>query len=348
MNLDERIQRYLAAIPPAIAGQRGHDQTFKVACALVNGFDLVEEQALYWLQLFNEKCQPPWSERELAHKVASAFAANHQRRRGHLLGNGNGATNTPQGWIDNTANLPSATPGWPQPDTAMIEEICREGIALNPLHDASPVKIDSRALHAEEITDTLFPGDQWLCCGVTPYQFSTKRRADWRGSLADQSFIVPSAMRGRFGFTQDGQISEHTLCAVGPRQYLVVEFDFALKSRDGKHDTALAPLIRSLDACNITVADMCAALLAHLARFAPLTLVVHSGGKSLHGWFPCAGVPEDELRGFMCYACQLGADPKTWPPSQFVRMPDGTRYGDDRKPRRQRVCFWNPEALSHV
>jgi hypothetical protein len=45
------------------------------------------------------------------------------------------------------------------------------------------------------------------------------------------------------------------------------------------------------------------------AKFAPLALVVHSGGKSLHGWAACAGIAEDELRKFMAYACELGADP---------------------------------------
>ena len=132
-------------------------------------------------------------------------------------------------------------------------------------------------------------------------------------------------MLGRYGFTKRGEVSQHAQSAVGPRQHLVVEFDFALKSRDGLHDTDLAPLIRRLAAYDIKVADMCSALLTHLARFAPLALVVYSGGKSLHGWFPCAGTPEDELRDFMHYACQLGADSKTWTSSQFVRMPDGVR-----------------------
>ena len=128
----------------------------------------------------------------------------------------------------------------------MIEEICREGIALAALHEASPVKIDGRAIHAEEVIDAMFPGDPWLCCGVASYDFSTRRRSEWRGSLANQSLIVPSAMLGRYGFTKDGRVSEHAQSAVGPRQYLVIEFDFALKSRDGLHDTELAPLIRRL------------------------------------------------------------------------------------------------------
>ena len=346
-HLEDRIHTYLDAIPPAIAGQGGDTQTYKVACRLVNGFALPPEQALRWMRVYSAKCQPPWSEAELVHKVESAFAADHQRPRGCLLRDGHVVAGMSQGWADNTASMP-ATPKWPQPDVVMIEEICREGISLAALHSTSPVKIDGRVLHAEEVVETTFPGDPFLCCGVASYKFSTRRRSEWRGSLTGQSLIVPSTMLGRYGFTQGGRISEHTLSAVGPRQYLVIEFDFAEKSRDGKRDTDLAPLIRRLDAYSVAVTDMCASLLRHLSRFAPLSLVVHSGGKSLHGWFPCSGISEDELRTFMTFACQLGADPRTWSPSQFVRMPGGTRYGDGRKPRRQHVCLWNPEALSRA
>ena len=31
----------------------------------------------------------------------------------------------------------------------------------------------------------------------------------------------------------------------------------------------------------------------HLATMAPLVLVVHSGGKSLHSWFVCGTQPEN-------------------------------------------------------
>jgi hypothetical protein len=135
-NLEDRIQTYLDAIPPAISRLGGHDQTFKVACRLVNGFALSPEQAIHWLRVYNGKCDPPWSEADLLHKVESAFAANHRGPRGYLLGDGRGAAAMSQGWSENAASMP-ATPKWPQPDTVMIEEICRDGISLAALHDAS-------------------------------------------------------------------------------------------------------------------------------------------------------------------------------------------------------------------
>jgi len=86
MNLPERIQAYIDACPPAISGQGGHNQTFSVACALVNGFQLGENDAIRFLTSYNAKCKPPWTEKELVHKVRTALTTTHDKPRGHLVG----------------------------------------------------------------------------------------------------------------------------------------------------------------------------------------------------------------------------------------------------------------------
>jgi len=118
------------------------------------------------------------------------------------------------------------------------------------------------------------------------------------------------------GMTKNGQESKHALSNTGPRLFLVIEFDTG-------------------------TADDHAALLLHLAQRAPLALAVHSGGKSLHGWFYCRGQCGARLESFMRYAVSLGSDPATWTPSQFVRMPDGMRETGQR----QTVYFFNPGVL---
>jgi hypothetical protein len=65
----ERAKRCLASVPPAIAGQHGDVQTFRVCCRLTRGFALDEEQALHVLAAWNARCQPPWSDAELAEKL---------------------------------------------------------------------------------------------------------------------------------------------------------------------------------------------------------------------------------------------------------------------------------------
>jgi hypothetical protein len=68
-----RARAYLAEIDGAVSGSGGHDVTFRAACSLVLGFDLTTEQAFQLLATeYNPKCQPPWSEKELRHKVESA------------------------------------------------------------------------------------------------------------------------------------------------------------------------------------------------------------------------------------------------------------------------------------
>jgi hypothetical protein len=68
----ERAKRYLASVPPAIAGQHGDVHTFRVCCRLSRGFALDDEQALHVLFEWNARCQPPWSEAELLDKLRRA------------------------------------------------------------------------------------------------------------------------------------------------------------------------------------------------------------------------------------------------------------------------------------
>jgi hypothetical protein len=87
LPLDERIRRYIGKIEPAISGQLGHRQTFFVARALVHGFDLSKEAALPFLREYSQRCEPPWNEEELEHKLTSAEKwkpKTAQKPRGHL------------------------------------------------------------------------------------------------------------------------------------------------------------------------------------------------------------------------------------------------------------------------
>lgn len=68
----ERARKYIVRIPTAVSGQSGHNQTFKTACCLVLGFGLPREDALALLREWNQGCQPPWTDRELQHKVDDA------------------------------------------------------------------------------------------------------------------------------------------------------------------------------------------------------------------------------------------------------------------------------------
>jgi hypothetical protein len=203
-----------------------------------------------------------------------------------------------------------------------INEPLRAGVidtvggGLVDLWEMSPVRIDDNEQHTEEIVDRLFPGNPLLCAGRNCYRFDTKPREGWRGGLAERQLIVPSPMSAIRGTTKTGERSKHTLENTGPRRFLVCEFDTG-------------------------TTDDHAALLLHLAGYAPLVLAVHSGNRSLHGWFYVHGQPDAKLERFFRYAVSLGADPILWSRTQFARMPDGVRDSGKRQP----VYFFNPAAV---
>jgi hypothetical protein len=58
--------------------------------------------------------------------------------------------------------------------------------------------------------------------------------------------------------------------------------------------------------------------ISRAVAYGPFVCAVHSGGKSLHGWFNVEGEDEEKANGFFLYAVSLGADPATWTRSQFV------------------------------
>lgn len=84
LDILERARRYVAAIPPAVQGRSGDVATFKVCCRLMRGFGLTEEQALEALGAWNSRCSPPWQERELRAKLASAIRSGREPLGGLL------------------------------------------------------------------------------------------------------------------------------------------------------------------------------------------------------------------------------------------------------------------------
>lgn len=71
----ERCRRYVATIDPAIDGAHGSIPTWKVAHTIVQKFELDGPEGWDILVEYNQRCQPPWSEKELRHKFEDAKKA---------------------------------------------------------------------------------------------------------------------------------------------------------------------------------------------------------------------------------------------------------------------------------
>ena len=214
---------------------------------------------------------------------------------------------------------------WSEPDRELIEKTQQDYGRLTDLWEASPTRFTDDYAYTETVIDVLFPGNPWLCVGFSQTNFVTLPREKLRGRLNEFPLIVPSPMRAQHGLTLDGRKSMHCADNVGPRKFIIVEFD------DGS----------SL--------DKQAGRLLHLRERAPLAMVVFSGNKSLQGWFFCLGQDEERLRDWFDYALRLGADEMMWTPCQFCRMPDAWRAetsksGDSGSLKQQTIYYFAPEA----
>jgi hypothetical protein len=85
-SIVERALAYLATMPGAISGQRGHDRLMDAARVVVYGFDLGPETGYQILaEHYNRRCDPLWTEKELRHKCAEADTVPFGKSRGWLL-----------------------------------------------------------------------------------------------------------------------------------------------------------------------------------------------------------------------------------------------------------------------
>jgi hypothetical protein len=299
--------------PPPRAGTGLHPWLFGQACKLKDIGATPEEAAIY-IRASLDKHEPGREvfDRELNEAVRNAFLQ---------------------------AERPGAI-AWPNPKAKDIKAIVeREGaFTLERLKRCSPHK-SLENLTAENAIGILFPGNPLLCLAASQWDAQTLEREMWRGREGNLQFIVPSPMVKPFGVTQDERKSSRCLDNVGPRRFLVVECDMSPESG------FWGPLVRRWEKKDISIFDAQAALLVNLATNPglriPLACVVHSGNKSLQGWYYVQGFEDERVLPFFQRAVGLGADRATWTRCQLVRLPGGLRENGNR----QEVVYLNPAVL---
>jgi hypothetical protein len=207
------------------------------------------------------------------------------------------------------------TQEWPEYEPYLWRRMNIAEISVYDLWESSPIRFDDDEQHTREVLQELFQADPLLCFGRSKYDFFTKRLSEIHDEeLRELSFIVPNAASYECALTQEGKLSQHAKAQFLYRNYIVVEFD---EERDK---------------------DVQASIIAHLAKYWRLVLVVDSGGKSLHAWFYVGGVDDVVLAYHFSKAVRLGADSNNFRISQFVRLPDGLR--DNHK--RQHILYFKP------
>ena len=217
-----------------------------------------------------------------------------------------------------------------------IHHIVMSGSTLDDVRECSgKVPPDTAS-----ILQAIYHPETLLCCGSEMHDARTQSLSEWLiEGLSGLRLIVPNPMTKTMGINQQGRSSARCLDNTGVRKFLVVEFDFAIGKNAECDET-----IKAMEKIGRTTADMNAALHVRLQEFLPLGMVVYSGGKSLHGWYPCTELTEEEQGKFLRYALSLGADPMLFTSCQLARIPWGIRDNGNI----QEVVYFNEEVMNHA
>lgn len=340
MDIHERVCRYMVSVPPAISGHGGHNQTFSLACALYNGFGLDESQVLEYLRLYNEKCQPPWSESELIHKARSAANATHSKERGHLIGN-NGFT--PSDYRYTSFEKPEKKIEEPEkvfidPATLIENFLDGERYTESDLFEASPIKpSDDFARDGILLVENLFkPGE--LINFVTDFKISLNKDKTEKaiphgyGSTIERDNL---AAEWEFGMPQSkagGWMRMNPMDGKGIADKNVTSFRHILLEFDSM------PLDLQLS-------------LFHKLNL-PIAAILTSGGKSVHAWVRSNAIDETAYRDDSNMLLEMlgcfGLDKKNKNPSRLSRLPGVIREIGGAGDNRQRLLYLNPKPGSGI
>ena len=301
--LPERIRAYLAKCPGAISGADGHKQTFTVACALINGFALTESEALAYLHEYNRTCDPPWTDRELEHKIQSAVNVPHEKARGHLLGSEPGRIHR------NGSAAPAVAPVKPAPEKPPPPkyEVSKPAELPPPMEDAA----------RKFIMAAFLPGEGVAAVAVVPNAEGkatpagkdlSLTREEWMVKLesvnGDPNKIFPGAKSGAFIRVNPMTIGKNTDADVTSFRHTLLEFD------------------------NISLAEQWN---LYQQSEIPCTAILSSGGKSIHAWVRVDAKDRKEYNHRVAilydHFSHYGVDNKNKNPSRYSRLP-GMRRGD--------------------
>jgi hypothetical protein len=320
--ITERASRYIARMDAAVSGSGGHDATFAVACALVHGFAMGESEAMALMHEFNQRCAPPWSERELAYKLRSAANSFSPRGSGYLL--------------DSKGSAPAQE--WkPLPKAEKVEfdpsALARAAGEFRPRLDwfAARSYADPSLTSSEDFLGLLYAGEKVLI-------FNDSRS---QGQAVWPDEPIPSCGPDGMwylGNPVDGM--EHQNPRTGKlsrrSEESVTRWKFALLESD-EADPSL--------------------WLAALAKSTlPISAIYSSGGRSVHALIrvPSAGSGMSRLSGpsskeewdawarsMKAPLARLGADPKALTAVRLTRLPQQWR-GERGKERLQKLLYVNP------
>ena len=269
----------LAATCPARSGEGIHQWLFLVARFLYKfPFRERPEFAFEFLRAATRNCERRVPDREIMDAVINAHPEN-----------------------DHFDRLEGYSP-LPRRSATSLKRVLRQRINVTRVIAESPE--DCKDLSTRFLLRTLFPDNPLLCFVYDKEQpGGWATRPTWMRSFPP--LMVPSALLGEAALTQSGRMSARALANIGPRRYLVLDFDEGDKD---DHATIIWHLRKQWASASVG-----------------LVMVLDSGKRSLHSWWNVRHLGEEVIGKLCRQACRLGADKATCGRAQLVRVPQARR-----------------------
>lgn len=322
----ERARAYLAKLDPAVSGQGGHNQTFNAACKLVE-FGLSEQDAWELLWEYNCKCAPPWSERDLRHKLRDAF---RRAEPGKKLQQGRAPASI--GPRTSPKPAPPLSPA-PPPLAPPVEAPKLAPAKYEVIPADLPEPIEGGTLL---LLRTVFrPGDGVRIAKGTVDPETGKERPE------DSGTVLTAEQWARRLEEADGDPNLIWTSAAGAGVFIGIN----PMRLGGSSDSDVADFRHALLEWDTLTLDEQWGLL-NRSRV-PCAAVIYSGGKSVHAWVKIDAKDRAEydarVRALHEHFAQYGQDTANKNPSRFSRLP-----GSLRKGTRQSLLAINLGAASWV
>ena len=363
--------------PPSVSGAGGHAAAFTAACALVRGFAMGETEALGLLRGWNAGCSPPWSERELMHKVREAGKAGGES--GTLIwrrwsGGGEGVQGSGFRGEGRPA-LPEEEAGRPvlrgnREDFSLetLREMQTPGVEVSRawLEARSVCRLDS--VTPEFFLSSLYPAGSLVLVFT---KFASQGQYLWEvpgaGPLGGAWQL--GRARGEQAVRVD-QLPREGRCGVW---FLNQPVDGVWREKpgSGRHGKDGPEFSRRHGPCVTDwrylvlesdikgIEPMWVNFLAGLKL--PIVAMYSSGGKSVHALVRVEAVNQkhfnlirDKIKPLLT---KCGADPGVFSAVRLTRLPGCLRYGTEgrgpdgvaryeryEEPRRQELIYFNPQA----
>lgn len=314
MTIEEQALRYLSKVPPAVSGQRGHDQTFRAACVLIHGFAMTPDQAKPILLEYNRGCQPPWTERDIEHKLRDAERAHEPKGKGYLI-------------QQQPKTVTYHYRGQDQPPRATYNAVIRRPVIEPEKTDAKPKRYSSADQvqlpkpmedgTRQLLASAFLQGEGVRICiartndegkEVPKDSGVTLSREEWLKKLDSNEgdpnrFLRSSDRNGIF-------VSVNPLKVGGSRDADVTAFRHCLLEFDEiSHEEQWNLITQSK---------------------VPVTAVISSGGRSIHAWVRVDAKDraeyDERVKLLYTHFAEYKPDEKNKNPSRFSRLPNCIRF----------------------